>query len=345
MLAIILTILKVIGITLLVILGLVLFILAIVLFVPIRYKGDGLINDKAKEAHLKVTWLLHAVYVQVNYCHPGKPETLIKVLGINIDKFKKKEKKTGEDTPSKAVQPTIEEKSSQKKKKPKPQKEKRQRYDINLALLDESEEEKDIVFDKVSRKEALDAMVQTQEPPIASKESEEEPPVSENIRRMVEQAQALQKETWHDKLNKIVNKITSVYNKVKDVILNIKYYLDILQEEDTKAMIQITLDALLDILKKLRPRKLTANVKLGFDTPDTTGKLYGLYWMFKPALGEHVVLEPVFEEKVLEGDVFFKGRITIFTILVNALKVVLDKRFKPLINKFKNGGTQNGRKK
>lgn len=342
MLAIILTILKVIGITLLVILGLVLLILAIVLFVPIRYKGDGLINDKAKEAHLKVTWLLHAVHVQVNYCHPGKPETIIKVLGINIDKFKKKENESKENTPPVVEQPKIEEKTSQKEKKPKSKKEKRQRYDINLALLDD--EAKDIDFDKVSKSEAIEAATQTQDQPISSEMPEEEP-VSENIRRMVEQAQALQNETWRDKLNKIVNKITSVYNKVKDVILNIKYYLDILQEEDTKAMIQITLDALLDILKKLRPRKLIANAKIGFDTPDTTGKLYGLYWMFKPALGEHVILEPVFEEKVIEGDIFFKGRITVFTILVNALKVVLDKRFKPLINKFKNGGKQNGRKK
>lgn len=343
MLAIILTILKVIGITLLVILGLVLFILAIVLFVPIRYKGDGIINDKAKEAHLKVTWLLHAVHVQVDYCHPDNPITIIKVLGINIEKFKKKKKDVEEEPPASAVveeKPQIEAKPPKKEKKPK--KKKRQRYDINLALLDDAE--KDVDFDAIEEPDAVDtpATITGQQ---VSCETPEEEPVSENIRRMVEQAQALQNETWRDKLKRIVNKITSVYNKVKDVILNIRYYLDILQEEDTKAMIHITLDALLDILKKLRPRKLVANAKIGFDTPDTTGKLYGLYWMIKPALGEHVVLEPVFEEKVIEGDIFFKGRITIFTILVNALKVVLDKRFMPLINKFKNGGTQNGREK
>lgn len=299
MLAIILTILKIIGITILVILGLVLFLLAIILFVPIRYKGDGILNDAVKEAHLKVTWLLHAVHVQVNYSHPGNPETIIKVLGINIEKFKKKKKQ---------------------------------------------EQEKDIDSDKVSKTEASDTMIQTQDQSTASEIPEEEP-VSENIRNMVEQAQALQKETWRDKLNKIINKITSVYDKVRDVILNIQYYLNILQEEDTQAVLHVTLDALLDILKKLRPRKLAANIKIGFDTPDTTGKLYGVYWMFKPALGEHVVLEPVFEEKVMEGDIFFKGQITVFTVLINVLKVVLDKRFMPLINKFKNGGTKNGGKK
>lgn len=278
MLAIILEILKVIGIILLVILGLVLLLIAIVLFVPIRYKGNGLINDNAKEAHARITWLLHAVHVQVNYCHPDKPEFMIKVLGINVQKFIKKKEEEPE-----AVPPP--------------------------------------------------------EPPA------EEPVVSEHIRQMVERAIALQNETWRDKLKKIVNKITSVYNKVKNIILNIQYYLEILQEEDTKALINVALGALADILKKLRPRKLVANAKIGFDTPDTTGKLYGIYWIFKPALGEHVIIEPVFEEKVLEGDIFFQGRITIFVLVVNALKIVLDKRLKPLINKLKNGGLQNGREK
>ena len=308
MLTTILGIFKVIGIILLILLGLILLILGIVLFVPIRYKGDGILNAVVKEAHLKVTWLLHAVHVQVNYSHPGKPEITIKVLGINIEKFKKPEKK--ESTKDKA---SSKKNTEPKKKKEKPKKEKQQRYDINMALL--------------SDYEAEDA-------PLQEPASEQEP-VSENIKRMVEQAQALQKETWRDKLEKKVNKI-------KDILTNIRYYLDILQEEDTQGMIHVTLDALLDILKKLRPKKLVANIQFGFETPDTTGKLYGLYWMFKPALGKDVEVVPNFEEKVLEGDIFLKGSITVFTLLVNVLKVVLDKRFKPLINKFKNGGLHNG---
>ena len=86
MLAVILGILKVIGIILLVLILLVLFILAIVLFVPIRYKGGGLIDKTRKEADIKVTWLLHAVNVSVDYKHPDKPNILIKILGINIEK-------------------------------------------------------------------------------------------------------------------------------------------------------------------------------------------------------------------------------------------------------------------
>lgn len=307
MLAIILGILKVIGITLLVILGLVLLIIAIVLFVPIRYKGNGVINDLAKEAHLKVTWLLHAVHVQVNYCHPAKPEIIIKVLGINIEKFRKK-KQEMPVTEAPAV----------------------------VTEAEDSEPVKESSND--SSKEAGESANTASE----SVSAEEEPVVSEHMRQLVEQAQALQKETWRDKLKRIVNKITSVYNKIKNVIQNIRYYMDILQEEDTHALIKVALEALADIFKSIRPRKLVANAKIGFDTPDTTGKVYGLYWILKPALGEHVVIEPDFEKKIIEGDILFKGHITIFVLVVNALKIVFDKRFKPLINKIKNGGLQNG---
>ena len=304
MLAIILGILKVIGIILLVLILLVLFILAIVLFVPIRYTGNGLIDKSRKEATVKVTWLLHALSIRMDYKHPEKPIVLIKLLGIDINKFKKKPKP------------------------PKPPKEKKDKKEklhpsINLALLNYYDEP-------------------TPPKPVKPKE----PPLNEEHKKIVEdymEEKAKPKEKLREKLNKIVNKITSVYNKVKDILANIQYYLELLQEEGTKALLGTTLDALIKILKKIRPRKLIINAEIGFDTPDTTGKLYGLFWTFKPALGEDVNITPNFEEKIIEGDFYFKGRITIFIILLNGLRIVLNKNFKPFLKKIKNGGLNNGR--
>lgn len=304
MLAIFLGILKVIGIILLVLLLLVLLILAIVLFVPIRYKGNGLIDKTRKEAQVKVTWLLHALSVRVDYKHPDKPAILIKLLGINIEKFKKKPKP------------------------PKPSKDKKEKKEkvhssINLALLNYYDEP-------------------TPPKPVKPKE----PPLNEEHKKMVEEyiaEKSKPKESLQEKINKIVNKITSVYNKVKDILANLQYYLDLLQEEGTKALLGTTLDALLKILKSIRPRKLFINAEIGFDTPDTTGKLYGLYWAIKPALGEDVNITPNFEEKIFEGDFNFKGKITIITLLINGLRVLLNKNFKPFLKKIKNGGINNGR--
>ncbi len=60
-----LQILKIIGIILLVILGLILFLLAVILFVPIHYRADGDFTDKGNEynVHARVNWILHIIRV------------------------------------------------------------------------------------------------------------------------------------------------------------------------------------------------------------------------------------------------------------------------------------------
>ena len=58
--AVLLLILKIIGIILLILLGLILLILAVVLFVPVRYQVSGSIGEKTT-VRIAVTWLLHAV--------------------------------------------------------------------------------------------------------------------------------------------------------------------------------------------------------------------------------------------------------------------------------------------
>ena len=67
MLHILLLILKVIGIILAVIVGIILLLAAIFLFVPIRYdisaKCDG--SVEGLKAKIKVTWLLHLVRADV----------------------------------------------------------------------------------------------------------------------------------------------------------------------------------------------------------------------------------------------------------------------------------------
>ncbi len=307
MLAFLLGLLKVIGIILLVIFLLVLFLLGIVLFVPIRYTGSGVIDETRKEVRGKVTWLLHAVSVSISYAHPDKPSILIKILGINIEKFKKKPKK-------------------EKKHKAK----KTAKADITFEKVDNAE---DSVYNDT----------------IPSGETEEAPsqePLTQEHRTIVEDYIAEKekpKESFKEKINNIVNKITSVYNKLKDILQNIQYYIDILQENETKALLTKALEALLKILKSIRPRKLIVNAEVGFETPDTTGKMYGVYWMLKPILGEHVEIAPNFEEKIIKGDFYVKGKITLFVIAINGLKILLNKNFKPVINKLKNGGKKNGR--
>ena len=83
MLHILFIILKILGILLLVILGLLLLCLLAVLFVPIRYRGDGSYHSiKDFGVHLHVHWLLHAVSLRIAY--ENELRYAVKLFGFRI---------------------------------------------------------------------------------------------------------------------------------------------------------------------------------------------------------------------------------------------------------------------
>ena len=97
-LAVLLTVLKIIGLILLGILAFVLALLLVVLFVPIRYKADGFYKDKDYNVKGKAHWLLHAVTVSFDL--KASKDPVIRILGIKLKGKKKKgsEEKTDEDS-------------------------------------------------------------------------------------------------------------------------------------------------------------------------------------------------------------------------------------------------------
>ena len=81
MLQVLLMILKILGILILVILGIILAVLLLVLFVPVRYRGDAAFDGKPGGGVL-VSWLMHLVTVRVNY--DGKVKALVKILWFRL---------------------------------------------------------------------------------------------------------------------------------------------------------------------------------------------------------------------------------------------------------------------
>ena len=141
-----------------------------------------------------------------------------------------------------------------------------------------------------------------------------------------------------NKIEKIIFKIREIYDKINQVIEKAEYYLELLEEKDTRELINNAWSSILKILNSIKPKVFRVNAVFGLDMPDTTGKVYGYYCMLMPWLGDDIYVEPDFEQKTLNGDFVLKGKITLFTILINGLRIVFDKRLKPLINKIKNGG-------
>ncbi|MBQ9142993.1 MAG: hypothetical protein IJX63_14565 [Lachnospiraceae bacterium] len=310
MVAFLLGLLKVIGITFLVLLILLLVIVGIVLFVPICYSGAGQITEERKDVTAKVTWLCKAIQCKVDYAFPEKPIIIVKFFGIDVMRLLEKRKKAAEvkqETEPNTASNKENKKATTKKQTP----------GINTSLLDET-----------SHEEAEQPQVVMDSNTATEKETEDITAKEENAKEKI---------PFKEKLQTIID-------KVRNIIYNIKYYTEVLQEEDTKQLIANAWEAILKILKSIRPREFLLNGEFGFATPDTTGKIYGMYAVVMPMVGEYIILEPNFEEQVLRGNVALKGRITIFVIVLNALRILFDKRLQPLIKKLKRGGNKNGRK-
>lgn len=84
-----LTILKTIGIILLVPLCLILALIFLVLFVPVRYKAEGRYKDEQPDIRAKASWLLSILSVKVTYQKEIDLKLCLFGISIPIEKLKK----------------------------------------------------------------------------------------------------------------------------------------------------------------------------------------------------------------------------------------------------------------
>ncbi len=88
------TVLKIIGIVILVLLGLILFVLLLVLFVPVRYRGSGSYQNGTFMTTLRGSWLLHIVSVMGAYQNGQELHLVLRIFGIPFfDTFRNKKAK------------------------------------------------------------------------------------------------------------------------------------------------------------------------------------------------------------------------------------------------------------
>ncbi len=68
------------------------------------------------------------------------------------------------------------------------------------------------------------------------------------------------------------------------------------------------------LLKKLRPKRTEGYVQFGFDDPSVTGKMMGVLAAASPWLPPKLQLFPVFDRRVLEGELLIKGKLRLYVL-------------------------------
>ncbi len=310
MLHVILQILAVIGIILLCILGLVLLLLLLVLFVPIRYRLNGTRYGEEMTLTVKATYLLHLL--TVNFAYPEPASIIVKLFGIKLYDSKRSEAK---------------EVSEDGKGEIKQEKEETEKHGPGDSSKEENTETDIVAEDKESTgsetEEVTDVKEESQNKDSAGEQQKEKRTLKEKIQYT---------------LRSICDKIRNIIQKIKDIWANISYYKEVLFKIENQRMYSRVKKRIIKVLKSIRPRTIKANLLLGTGSPDTTAYIFGVYSMLRPVFGKNVKninIDLDFENTIYEGTLFLKGKITIFSIAVQAIKILLDKQVQIFIKQLK----------
>jgi len=304
MIQVILLILKIIGITILVLLGLILLILALVLFVPVFYRVRVVHNQENTKINGKASFLFPLLNFTFQYL--DKFTFRLRVLGFKVVDSEKPPK---DKTVKKSKKP-------KKKKKKKPKKKK--------------------VTEPVPKKEMPSDATEASEikPKVKTSKESVKRPVKEPVNESVKKQGFFEKIGL--KLKKIRETISNIIAKIKKLLHQKDEIQRILREPSTRNALKFAWEELKHLLKHILPRKISGYVEYGSDDPATTGQVLGILGIVYAGTGQLVEIRPDFTKAVLTCDVELKGHIQIFTLIVIAVKVFLHQELRQLITEIKN---------
>ncbi|SKB64512.1 Protein of unknown function [Lachnospiraceae bacterium] len=321
-----LTVLKVIGITLLAVIGLGILILCMILFLPVRYRINALFDQNAKkyEGHVDVTWLLKFLHAEV-WAEPGEGGRGIgyevRVAGIRIIPGKEEQDTDDEDTDLPPdYDPVPDGTDLQETTLPA---ETGEKGTVSECPESESPEpEKDIVD---IEKELYDDGY--------SEESgdEQEPQV-----KFTDKIRGFFRKTA-EALRNLGYTIKRFCDKIKQILLDISYYKNLWNDAETQEVLAYVLDKTGFLWRRIKPRKWKLRLHFGLSDPMTTGEAFGTLCAVGPVFGRHLQVQPEFEDEVLEGDLCIAGHIQLFFPIVIGAKLYFNKKLKRVISRFKRG--------
>lgn len=297
-----LMVLKIIGLILLGILGLVLALILIVLLVPVRYRAEGSYYDEIK-AKASVSWLLHIVSCNVAY--DGELDMGVRIFGFRIGGREEAEEEEAAEEEAEAPE-----------------------HDWNGSGTNIEPREPETVQPEPETRQAPEEQRVTM--------AEE---IQEELEAEQKEAQEKNGASAKTKKPKPRFKMPFSFQGICDKLKEVERQKDkasaFFKDEKNQKTFRLLLKQGKALLKHILPGRLRGKARFGFDDPYTTGQVLMYISPFYSLYGKRFQIIPVFEEPVLEGEFWLKGRIRIGTILILGIRVLLDKNFRTLLKQWR----------
>ncbi len=343
MLHIILVILKIAGIFLAVVVGLLLLAVLLLLFVPLRYELSAGHSEKETYGRGRFTWFFHLISLRFSYERAGGKTLSLQIFGYRVFPRGEKKKPPGH-----------------MEKNGKSEAESEETFGIEPEeIRSERTEKKQESF--VSKKISEEIETLEREEPVL-----EEIPVLESqkqkstVEEEMEEEEKSRKTSILERLMaffwKIRDLFVSVFQGMKRLAVNLKqafrrlfqkfrslysqfqFYLEIWQEEETRVFRAELLSHMGYLIRHFKPRKANGFLRYGTDDPALTGQITGVLYLFRPLDFSELEILPDFEAEsvFVEGDLSLKGHIRAFHAARIAWKLLFDKNLKHMRQRIKN---------
>ena len=307
--AVLLLILKIIGIILLILLGLILLILAVVLFVPVRYQVSGSIGEKTT-ARIAVTWLLHAVSWRAAYEEEGFSSQL-RIFGITRKGKKPDDGEPGEDDREDGAEEPEERSAAD-------------------ALLTDGEQKTDGILTDGEQGEAerFDERQAKEPDPAEHKELEQANPAVRRkrrgglVRRIWERIRAF--------FAGLVRKLRQLRASIKEALKKIKDVRTFLTDERHREVLPLIFTELKYLLTHFKFRRIRTDLTFSMGDPALTGQVLGGLCVLPFLYRYQVQVYPDFEAEntYVTGTFDIKGRARGLHIAVSAVRLLGKKEFR-----------------
>lgn len=299
MLHVIILILKTIGILLGSILALLLLLLFLGLFVPVRYQSSGSYYGQPKASGV-ISWLFHIIHITLHYDTAGF-QFEIRIFGFRKGKRRESKRKVKRQVKNAVKKGVVNTAKEVTEPSPKAQLEERERK--AREIRDESRIEATKGLEESSGKEKVSL-----------------------LKRLF-----LKIKLFYEKVKYTFELI---YGKLKDIRNSFRSFWRFIHDEENKEAFHLIKEQFFVILKHIKPRQFQLKLHFGFDDPSKTGMALGLLSVLYPIYKTKVGLYADFENQVLEGSYRMKGRIRGILIVKVIWRLYFHKPTRRLLGRF-----------
>lgn len=312
------TILRVIGIILLVVLALILTVVLCVLFVPVKYRAVGSFDNTDIRANAHVSWFFHLFALHIEYA--DETDGYIRLAFVK--------KRLFDDADSD--------------------------YENDEKAAEASDDD---VMDEAAKTETEDKVSENtgDEPQIPAGESEhitdeqeedectaqthnEQRTVNDENQQIKQQTKLTHQKTYKKRNKKPPKKshkkqFKDKSDKIKNCIYKLKREYS---DERNKAAFSHLKKELFIILKRICPRRLKLTMVYSTGSPDTTGISLGILACFPVGYTNKWRITPDFESEkpYAKGRFDIKGHVIVISILAATLRILFDKNCRRLYNRI-----------